>query len=80
MKKLFAVILTVFMLCSVMTSTAFAAKNYVVSPEKEDVDVDPEPVAPQTGYENELAGAAVIALACGAVAIVSVKKVREYRA
>lgn len=78
MKKLLAVMTALFVMCSVLTGTAFAATT-VKSPEKETTPVDPQPAAPQTGYENGIAGVAVIALASGAVAIVSVKKARQYR-
>lgn len=79
MKKLFGILLAIVMMCSVLTATAFADgyDGTVVSPEKNNTEVDPSPVSPQTGYSVGAAGVAVIALACGAVAIVSVKKAHE---
>lgn len=78
MKKLLAIMTAVIVLCSVLTGTAFAATT-VISPEKSNLEPDPQPTAPQTGYENGIAGVAVIALASGVVAVVSVKKARQYR-
>lgn len=78
MKKLLAIMTAVIVMCSVLVGTAFAATT-VKSPEKENTEVDTQPTAPQTGYESGIAGVAVIALACGVIAIVSVKKARQYR-
>lgn len=78
MKKLLAIMTALLVMCSVLTGTAFAATT-VKSPEKGDTPVDPQPTAPQTGYESGIASVVVIALASGAVAVVSVKKARQYR-
>ena len=75
MKKFFALVLVVVMMCSVFTMTALADGYQVLSPEQE--DVDPDPVSPQTGYEVTIAGIAFVSLACGAVAVTSAKKARE---
>lgn len=74
MKKLFSILLIVVMMCSMLSMTAFAE---VVSPEHNNTDVEADPVSPQTGYAATIAGVAVIALACGAVAVISAKKARE---
>lgn len=76
MKKLFSILLIVVMMCSMLSMTAFAATT-VVSPEYENTDVEPEETSPQTGYSFGIAGVAVIALACGAVALISTKKARK---
>ena len=61
-----------------LSMTAFAdAAAEVVSPEHNNTDVEADPVSPQTGYAATIAGVAVIALACGAVAVISAKKARE---
>lgn len=76
MKKLFSILLIVVMMCSMLSMTAFA-ETEVISPEHENSDVNPYEESPQTGYSMGIAGVAVIALACGAVAVVSTKKARE---
>lgn len=78
MKKLFSVLLIVVMMCSMLSVTAFAdAGAEVVSPEHGNTEVEPDPVSPQTGYASSIAGVAVVALACGAVAVISARKARE---
>ena len=78
MKKLFSILLIVVMMCSMLSMTAFAdAGAEVVSPEHNNTDVEADPVSTQTGYAATIAGVAVIALACGTVAVISAKKARE---
>ena len=77
MKKFFSILLIVVMMCSMLSLTAFAAPDPVISPEHENSDTDPNESSPQTGYPIGIAGVAVIALACGAVAVVSTRKARK---
>lgn len=77
MKKLFSILLVAVMMCSMLSMTVFAANENVVSPEHDNTDVDSDPVSPQTGYALPIAGVAVIALTCGAVAVISTKKAHE---
>lgn len=73
MKKILGFLFALVMLCSVMTTTAFA-DGYVASPEH---GGENPPSSPQTGYETGIGAVAGIALAGGAVAYVSVRKLRQ---
>ena len=73
MKKIFAFIAAVTMMCAVLTTTAFA-DGYVVSPEP---GGNTPPPSPQTGYETGIGAVAGIALAGGVVAYVSARKLRQ---
>lgn len=73
MKKIFAFLMTCMLLCGCIT-TAFA-DGYVVSPEYDPPEEDP--VSPQTGYGAGIGAVMAVALTGGAVAYVSVRKLRR---
>lgn len=75
MKKILAFLLVAIMMCTILTTTAFADGSYVVSPEYEDPDDDPD--SPQTGYEAGIGVVIAVALAGGAVAYVTTRKLRQ---
>jgi hypothetical protein len=73
MKKILGFLCALVMMCSVLTTTAFA-DGYVVSPEP---GGNTPPPSPQTGYETGIGAVAGIALAGGVVAYVSARKLRQ---
>ncbi len=73
MKKILGFLFALVMMCSVLTTTAFA-DGYVVSPEH---GGETPPSSPQTGYETGIGAVAGIALAGGVVAYVSARKLRQ---
>ena len=75
MKKLLGFLCALVMMCSVLTTTAFAT-DYVISPEHGG-DAPTAPTSPQTGYETGIGTVAGIAVAGGIVAYVSARKLRE---
>ncbi len=77
MKKLFSALLVAVMMCSAFVMTAFAANPnpmHIDSPEIYNAAFEEENTSPQTGYPIGIGGVAAVALACGAVAIVSARK------
>ena len=73
MKKIFAFIAAVTMMCAVLTTTAFA-DAYIVSPGH---GGENPPSSPQTGYETGIGAVMAVALAGGTVAVVAGSKLRR---
>ena len=75
MNRMLAVVLILVLAFSLLCVGALAdGEEPVLSPEKDNTTVDTQPTSPQTGYGFEIAAAAVLALLCGTVALVSFKK------
>ena len=74
MKRFFAILMTVAILAAVMCVSVLASGDVVSSPEKPNVDPEPDPVSPATGLVLGVAGASAIALASGGVVVLSLKK------
>ncbi len=78
--RIVALIMTAVLLLSTMSVVAFAGVSGrvdVISPSGDNTDVDPKPVAPETGDALSTGGIAVLAVVCGAVAAASAVKARK---
>ena len=73
LKKILGFLCALVMMCSVLTTTAFA-DAYVVSPGH---GGDNPPSSPQTGYETGIGAVMAVALAGGTVAVVAGSKLRR---
>ena len=72
MHKLIIMTLVFVLVCSLLCVGVLA--DEVISPEKDNTDVEVQPSSPQTGVETNLALVAVLAVCCGGVAVFSAKK------
>ena len=75
--KLFAILMVIVMIGSLLTATAFADGTYVPSPEHDNTDVDTKPSSPQTGYEFSIGGLVLVAAVCGGVAVAAGRKAHD---